>query len=854
MLSVFTAFALSRRHKVYSRSLLGIGAVITCLLSITTAYGLLMICGVPVTTATQMLPFVVMGIGLDDAFIIMGSFTRKDSSDIAECVWLTIEDIGVSIFLTSLTSSLAFALGCFSNIPTIYWMSLYAFPMIIIDFIYQITFFVALLVLDERRIQQNRRDVCTWITVPTYSSPQGKCISSANAHDTSVQNPEKTITCAIENTVEERYIMVPLSPPREEEDSDLASQAATIGHYKNEQIPQQAQRAEREVQKNTNFETQLFENEQATSAAMSSHSDEAQLSNNEDLGSNICKAQGLLSRLCSARVEKQVVNTPSMSQSSEAHQSENEPLPPIEADNSRSYEMKQPENENPSLPSNEMHQLDNSPKRSTSSDMLATASVCKDRTDRVADRLMSCYGEYLLRPWVKGLVILGFSLLAVMGSFSASKLTQKFEFTDLMPDDSYAIDFFDAIESYSLQATVSPYVYFRDVDQSDQVIQQQMGEYVVDLVLGVDAIVLGPNAFWLRDFHDYVDFAGIQDLDFNAQLDQFLNVPVLFEMYNGDIIRDENGTLLSSRCMINMVNMPKVDHLQESIEALHQQRAVTMEQPINSGSPDGPFFTYGEPYNIWEFFAVCLNQLTKTMVTGVIAVSIISIFFVPHWTAVFYVTPLVCILNVELLGVLQWAGMHVNAITYITVFMAIGIFVDYIMHVLFRYYEVAGNRRDKTLEMLSTMGTSILLGGLSTLLGTVPLIFCSSGIFYTVFVTAFGIVILGLGHGLILLPVLLSIFGTEEQVIIHSSVTQSFEDGTNKRSRRLPLGNAASVSGDSRAESDGVNGSGGSAEDHDRLGTGSATVEITKENSVDPSTANVKSGRASATIDSPTKA
>ena len=125
IMSAFTACAFARRHKVYSRSLLGIGAVITCLLSITTGYGLLFTCGVPLTTATQMLPFVILGIGLDDAFIIMGSFTRKDPSRTTlDRVHQTIDDIGVSIFLTTCTSSLAFALGSLSNVPTIYWMTL----------------------------------------------------------------------------------------------------------------------------------------------------------------------------------------------------------------------------------------------------------------------------------------------------------------------------------------------------------------------------------------------------------------------------------------------------------------------------------------------------------------------------------------------------------------------------------------------------------------------------------------------------------------------------------------------------------------------------------------------------------
>jgi Patched family len=36
----------------------------------------------------------------------------------------------------------------------------YAFPTILIDFIYQVTLFIAILVLDERRIKNQREDIC----------------------------------------------------------------------------------------------------------------------------------------------------------------------------------------------------------------------------------------------------------------------------------------------------------------------------------------------------------------------------------------------------------------------------------------------------------------------------------------------------------------------------------------------------------------------------------------------------------------------------------------------------------------------------------------------------------------------
>ena len=80
-----------------------------------------------------------------------------------------MEDIGGTILLTTLTSSLAFALGLVSSVPAVQYLVMYAFPTIIIDFIFQITFFVALIVIDQRRIEDNRRDCCFCCTAQEVS-------------------------------------------------------------------------------------------------------------------------------------------------------------------------------------------------------------------------------------------------------------------------------------------------------------------------------------------------------------------------------------------------------------------------------------------------------------------------------------------------------------------------------------------------------------------------------------------------------------------------------------------------------------------------------------------------------------
>jgi Patched family len=113
-------------------------------------------------------------------------------------------------------------------------------------------------------------------------------------------------------------------------------------------------------------------------------------------------------------------------------------------------------------------------------------------------------------------------------------------------------------------------------------------------------------------------------------------------------------------------------------------------------------------------------------------------------------------------GTMHFAGLSLNPLTYIILVMAIGLLVDFIMHVLLRYYECdKPTREEKVLETLRTMGGSILLGGLSTILGVLPLAFATSQIIGTVFVMFVALVMLGVTHGLILLPVLLSYVGPE---------------------------------------------------------------------------------------------
>ena len=68
--------------------------------------------------------------------------------------------MGPSILLTCISEVCCFVLGILSDMPAVQAFSIYAGVALLIDFLLQITCFISLLSLDERRRRANRMDVC----------------------------------------------------------------------------------------------------------------------------------------------------------------------------------------------------------------------------------------------------------------------------------------------------------------------------------------------------------------------------------------------------------------------------------------------------------------------------------------------------------------------------------------------------------------------------------------------------------------------------------------------------------------------------------------------------------------------
>ncbi|CAD7086055.1 unnamed protein product [Hermetia illucens] len=150
-----------------SKITLGLGGVIIVLASVVSSVGLFGYIGLPATLIiVEVIPFLVLAVGVDNIFILVQTLQRterKPNETHAEHVGRVLGRVGPSMLLTSVSESCCFFLGGLSDMPAVKAFALYAGMALLIDFLLQITCFISLLALDNKRQAENRFDIFCFI-------------------------------------------------------------------------------------------------------------------------------------------------------------------------------------------------------------------------------------------------------------------------------------------------------------------------------------------------------------------------------------------------------------------------------------------------------------------------------------------------------------------------------------------------------------------------------------------------------------------------------------------------------------------------------------------------------------------
>ncbi|EJD74321.1 hypothetical protein LOAG_18350 [Loa loa] len=137
---------------IYSRPWLAIGGVISAAAAVISGIGLLLLLGYQIISVAYLMPFIVFSVGVDNVFITLSAWRSTSlANSFVTRMKKAFTDASLSITVTTLTDLISFTVGCFAPFQSVRSFCMYAVSAISFAYIYQLTFFSAVLVLTSKR-------------------------------------------------------------------------------------------------------------------------------------------------------------------------------------------------------------------------------------------------------------------------------------------------------------------------------------------------------------------------------------------------------------------------------------------------------------------------------------------------------------------------------------------------------------------------------------------------------------------------------------------------------------------------------------------------------------------------------
>lgn len=371
-------------------------------------------------------------------------------------------------------------------------------------------------------------------------------------------------------------------------------------------------------------------------------------------------------------------------------------------------------------------------------------------------------GYALSLKWVKSIVLIIFTAYIVVAIWGITNVNEGLEKRNTVNFDSYSIKFYDADDKYykdfryPINVIISGDIHFSNPKTQEKI--ERMMQSFENSTYVADSL----SSSWLRDFLSFVKRnKGYSDLEMNIDTEHEF-VSNLRNIYltdmssplNLDVNFDEDfERIKSSRFLLQGF---KVD------DAIKETAMVSeLRQIADEFSTEDFQVTVFHPYFIYidQYLEIMPQTIQSVLVTSGFMM-VVSFIMIPNPICSLWVAFSIMSIEAGVLGYMTWWGVNLDGIALINLIMCIGFSVDFSAHICYHYMsEEDKSPEERISASLYALGMPIIQGAISTILGVIGLGFAPSYVYITFFKMIFLVIFLGAAHGLILLPVLLSLFG-----------------------------------------------------------------------------------------------
>lgn len=181
-------------------------------------------------------------------------------------------------------------------------------------------------------------------------------------------------------------------------------------------------------------------------------------------------------------------------------------------------------------------------------------------------------------------------------------------------------------------------------------------------------------------------------------------------------------------------------------------------------------FVWGKIFGNWITDEIIDSEVLRNIILALICVMVCTAILITNIQICFWIFVCVLLTLVNVSGFMYIWGLTIDLVSCIALQLAVGLCVDYAAHIGHTFLTFSHKSRTKrALDTVTHIGAAVLYGGLSTILGLAMLAGSDAYVFTAFFRIFLLVIVFGLFHGIVLLPVILSIVGPPPHKINNSN-------------------------------------------------------------------------------------
>ncbi|XP_067124437.1 patched domain-containing protein 3-like [Centruroides vittatus] len=372
-------------------------------------------------------------------------------------------------------------------------------------------------------------------------------------------------------------------------------------------------------------------------------------------------------------------------------------------------------------------------------------------------------GDFLGRMPVKILVVIIFAAYLGVGIWGCLQVREGLERHKLSRSDSYSVTFYDLEDkyfrkyAYRIQVIVNATLDYSN-PETQSVIESMLQKFEASPYVADSSL----TESWLRGFLKFASdkrtslflkgFNLTNNVDFIRCLREvFFRFPTA-DYFEQDVVFNNDMTAITgSRFIIQAVDILNANVEKDMVVAL---RNIADSFPF-------PVTVFQQYFIYFDQFILVRETSIQSICVAVAVMMVISLVFIPNVNCAVWVAFSIISIEVGVIGYMTLWGVNLDSISMINLIMCIGFSVDFSAHISYAYFSSENTAPDERVKSaLHSLGLPIFQGSISTILGVIALAFAPSYIFLTFFKTVFLVILFGALHGILLLPVLLSLSDT----------------------------------------------------------------------------------------------